>query len=558
MIRTAGPVCSLTCTILALAVTGCGRDEPAPAPGTSTTKGGLTGATTTSTSADGKSTTETRIGSGGVAVTRRSTSDAFVIHDFRDKPDAAQTGTGTKPAGQGRAAADAALRSVPSGLLLADHGFERNWEVELPGKVEGSWILPELPELLFVQIAPTHAILAIDAMSGAARWSTVPLNKTVDPRQPPSAARTSFRVQGKGTGTYATVQEDRLYVIIDDTLFSFDAGIDDGGGQIVWRYRMPFTPSGGPLATGGDANLRLFLPDFDRRIQVLTSVPHPRVLWQYNLQALPVHAPVERDGLVYLGDQGGTMRCFKLDREQVWEFHAGGAFTGAPAVRDRVLFAGNDDNILWALSRLSGDELGHLNFNGPIHRAPLLFKSEPQRVYCFIDDPDPAVGGLVAVKAVPDSIPFTEKKDRYPREVVRMAVEWRVGGLDRAIGSTPEHLLCSSGTSLLVSAVNRQSGAIDWQWDPINERRAAAAAAKVDLKAIPEITHLTAYHDGRDLNRSVYFADAKGRLSAWRLFGYRPGDALARPSEAPIAAAPAAPSKAPADKAPAKAPAPAK
>ncbi len=442
--------------------------------------------------------------------------------------------------GDDRAASSSGLPTgpdAPPARRMSDLAFERNWDVQLPGAVEGAWITPALPDLMLVQVAPRHELVAIDITSGDTKWVSIPFVRAFDPRLPPASAHTRITVEGSTKGQSA-IYEDRIYVTVDDTTFSLDAG----SGHVVWRKTLNFAPSGGALAVGGDATLRLFQPDFDGRMQVLTAIPFPRNLWQYNLRSTVSHPPVERDGLVYAGDSSGNMSCFKLDRELVWQFHAGGPFTSAPAIRDRALFAGNHDNILWVLNRLSGDELGHLNFNGPIRKSPLVFPGEPQRVFVWVSDPSPEIGGLYAVKTVPDTIPFTENKNRYPREVMRMAIDWHLAGVDAAIGSTPEHLFCTSGSSLVVRAVNRRTGKVDWTWDPEADRIATAQAAKQNPSDAPPITRLIGYHDGADRNRSLFTVDASGKIVAWRLFTYQQGDVA---PTSPLAKTPAAPAKQP-------------
>ncbi len=423
---------------------------------------------------------------------------------------------------------DAALNAAtaPSTLAnaverqLKDTYLQRNWEVELPRPVHTTWISPQVPELLFVQLRETNEIYAIDAMSGNTRWTSARLPKPIDPRHPPSCQRLVIRGAGSAKGVAQTYNDDRLYLISDDLLFC----IECVSGQVVWRYRLPFSASTGPLAIGPAGTTRIFIGDWDGRVQVVTPFPMPRQAWQFNVHGLISSIPVEREDIAYVTNHQGQVQSFRLDRGDgpLWSFKAGGPIKGSVAVRNSWLFVGSDDNILFALNRLDGHEIGHLNFYAPIRRAPFTFNPEQQRVYLWTTDADPALGGLWAVKTVPGKIPFTNVQNRDPREVMRMATEWYQPGLTKLVGSTPEHLLCLAPTGTKVAAVNRQSGKIDWYWNAAEERITAAKAARKDPA---KLVHITQYHDATNRNRSIYTADTAGLLVSYRMLGYAPGDA---------------------------------
>jgi outer membrane protein assembly factor BamB len=403
-----------------------------------------------------------------------------------------------------------------------DIPFERSWDLTLPSAVHLSWVSPDIPELLFVQVEGSNAIYAIDAFSGATRWVTQPL-----PR-PLAVAPAVVRLKMPSGRVNETVNDDRLYVVSDDTLWCFDAVY----GEKIWNLALPFSPSSGPLAVGPDGNLRVFLGDWAGRMQTVTWVPDKGM--SYRLWQLPTGAPftapaVENEALVYAGDHGGTMHCFKLERDEAWKFAAGGQIHGSADPVARVLYFGTTANVLYALNRLSGEEMAKLYLNAPIERAPFHFLDNPGRVYVWTTDKDPSLGGLWAIDAKQDLLEITHNLDAQnkarKREILRMSKAFFVPGATRLVSSTPEHLYVTCGESTTVLAVNRATGNTDWAWD-LNDGRK------------DQVVQVTTYQDPTDQNRSIFAIDEKNRIVAYRLFGYKPTDqaiAAMRPAAEPVA-----------------------
>ncbi len=417
---------------------------------------------------------------------------------------------------------------------LKDTPFERSWDLQLPGSIRSSWISQNIPDLIFFEMRDKHEVFAVDAFSGNTRWVSPPFPKIL--RLAPAVSRNKVR-DAKGSTEGAA--DDRLWVISDDTLYSLDAIY----GQIVWRFQLPFSPSTGPLPLGPDANQRVFMGDWNGRMEVATLEPAkrwPYILWQMNLRNPLTAGLAEADGLVYAADHSGTVHCFKYDREQIWQYNTGSVIYGTPLARGRVLFVGNDDNVLYALNRLTGERLGALYLNGPIQRAPFAFRAEPARVYTWLDDHNPAIGGLYAIKTQNDNIPFADTA-KHPLEVERMAIDWFAPGIDHIVASTPDYLFGTSGGSSLVYAVNRTTGKSDWSWD-VNEqhRLYRDEQGRVDPR---NVAFIAEYQDPSDLNRSIYTADDSGHVIAYRVYGDKPGDPLsgdrvrtkfAKPAAAPV------------------------
>lgn len=392
----------------------------------------------------------------------------------------------------------------------ADVPFERAWELQLPGRVERSWIGEQLPDLVFFQIAETHEIHCVDARSGVTRWISESFRHQIL-----GDAFVHHQVQ-PGEREKEVIVDDRLYIIVDDTLYCLDIGT----GQRIWHLVLPFAPSTGPMAAGAtEGNLRVFIGDWNNKVQVVgihqpnseRQRKFPYVVWQMNMPSPVLAQGVESEELVYLGDSSGQAHCFKLDRSVVWEVATGGAIDGGATVRGRVLYAGNDGNAVHALNRLTGERLGQINLQGPVRQRPFWFDNERERLYVWIDSPDHAIGGLVALRAQPDNVAFSDG-GKHAIEVVRFGEDWRVPGATRLLASTPLQMLVSDGRPGMVWAVHRGTGAIQWTWD-LN---------KGWPKANATVEHIVAQHDRSDLLRTLIAADDTGAVTAFRMYGFVP------------------------------------
>lgn len=408
---------------------------------------------------------------------------------------------------------------------LADTPFERSWDLDLKKPVTGAWVLPELPDTVIFQLAGGNELVAVDSMSGHTRWVSAGLPEAL--RLAPGAAR----VRLASSRPDAQVYDERLYAVSQDILYC----IDMASGQLVWRYELPFSPSSSPSAVGIDAGLRVFIGDWAGRLQVVSyemAKAFPFIAWQYKLDTSVTAPAVEKQDLVYVADGAGTVRAFKLDREQVWSFKAGGHIAGSPAIRDRLLFTGTSDAVVYAIDRLTGEKLGQYNLNAPVTRAPFVFNNDPKRVYAWVSPSEGDRGGLYAVHAQADTVAFTDAS-RHPLDVVRMGLDWHLAGIDTLVGSTPGYLYVTTGASTEVKAVNRATGAIDWSWDAQEERQNEQLAAGKRSGELAKVTSLISYQDPTDLNRSFYVIDEKGGVVAYRFYGYVPDSAEPVAAQAP-------------------------
>lgn len=410
--------------------------------------------------------------------------------------------------------ASTALSPAISGLVPRATGevpFERAWEFRLPGKVERSWIGQQIPGLVFFQIADTHEIYCVDAVSGKTRWVGGTLPKAV--LGEPFVQRLVLPGEREGEVRIA----NRLFAVVDDSVYCWDIPT----GQLIWRYVLPFAPSTGPLAVGNEANLRVYIGDWNDRLQVVTIHPvknYPYVIWQWNLDAPILASGVEIEDRSYFSDTKGSVRCFKLDRSQVWASVTGGSIEGGVTVRDRVLYAGTDGNAVHAINNLTGERLGQFNLQGPVRQRPFWYDGEVDRLYVWTTSPDPRFGGLNALRVQPGNVAFTDAQEKEKRaiEVVRMGQDWYVPGARRLVGSTPLHMLVSGVDPALIWAVHRGTGKVEWTWELAKGWPGASEGKPT------RIDHVVSYQDRGDALRTLIAVDETGYCAVFRTVEFVP------------------------------------
>ena len=447
------------------------------------------------------------------------------------------TGCGARapdPLAKLTAASPEAVKTTGAQRLLKDTPFERTWDLDLKKPVSNAWILPELPDTVFFQLKETNELVAVDALSGHTRWVSMPLPETCT--RPPSIAHVRVPSERNDVAVY----DDRLYLIAQDVLFTFDVG----SGQLIWRYELPFSPSSAPKPVGVDSALRVFIGDWAGRLKVVSYEMNrnfPFIAWQQNISATITAPVIEYDGLVYANDGVGLVHAYRLDGQNVWNFKAGGRMDGAGVIRDRVLFVGTADRILYAINRLTGEKLGQVNLNAPLTRAPFVFAGDDDRVYTWVAADQGERSGLYAFVAKNDTVPFTDLS-RHALEVVRMGSAWHLPAVDRLVCSTPGHLYLTAGESTLVQAVERATGTIEWTWDIAIERAAERRTAGITLRDARTPLKLVEYVDPAEMNRSIFAIDGDGIVVAYRFFGYIPPTA-SKGQAAPELSADKAPAK---------------
>jgi hypothetical protein len=229
-------------------------------------------------------------------------------------------------------------------------------------------------------------------------------------------------------------------------------------------------------------------------------------------------------------DHAGTVSCFGLERNLIWETRIGGLLWNPALATGKLLVVGTDDHALVALDRYAGEELGRIYLDAPITRTPFVFQNDPGLVYAWSDRGHDHERGLWGLEIRRDEIKLPSVTDARgeptQRGVVRMAKRFFVPGASRLVGSTPTQLLVMNDAGS-ISAIDRQTGVTQWRWAVTDDGR-------------EPVIHVTTYLDPTDQVRTVFLADAGQRLTAYRFFG---GDDLS--VSAPAAGAPIAPPAAP-------------
>ena len=389
---------------------------------------------------------------------------------------------------------------------MEDLPFDHSWDLTLPAPVHMAWMDDAQPGLLFVQVA-TGQIHGIDVYSGMTRWVTQALPVLLRKEQPPFVARDHVRTDGGGEEV-----DDRLYVISGDRLMVFDCAY----GQLIWSFHLGqggqwgFQPSSGPAVAGSGRNARLFIGDWEGRVRVISfddRRSRAYVRWQWNLLDVPTAQPMPHDNAVFVGDRGGKMRSFALDRDLRWEYDAQAPILQPPYVRGRSLYFGDDDNVFHVLDRRTGRRLGAQYLPSSVNGRPFSFSSEPQRLYVWTGDgAEPA--GLRGFHTADDNVDFTDV-ERHHLEVERIAQDWFLPGIDRVVASSPGQIYATRRNSLVVLGIGRTTGEINWHWD----------LRELEQSGDP-IVDLISYTDASDEIRTVITTSARGRLVAYRLFGH--------------------------------------
>ncbi len=413
-------------------------------------------------------------------------------------------------------AAPAAERTPPV-RRLAETPFERAWDLPLGSGAHIGWWNHRLPETVFVQVEDGRAVYAIETMTGLTRWVSQPLPELIKPSVFPGASRFTFRADNG-----AEQHEDRLWLVSQERLFS----LDGSSGHVVWSWLLPYSPSTGFVAQGRGESLRVTSGDWEGRTRTLTyhegkSLPYE--LWQWNMLTSVTAMPAVADDQIYVGDHEGVVSAFKPDRERVWATDLGGPVRATPLPRGQLLYVGNDDHVISALNRFSGERLAHIVLDGPILRAPFAYAAEPERLYAWVHHEDAGRRGLQAIKVQPDRVPFTGGDGRSPTlppdrnppplDTVRMSREWFLAGITAVVASTPEHLMVKREGDDLIHALNRRRGAIDWSWNPGEQQDSSAARVTV-----------IEYQDPSDLVRTIFTINPRGQFIAYRLQGYKPAE----------------------------------
>ncbi len=98
---------------------------------------------------------------------------------------------------------------------------------------------------------------------------------------------------------------------------------------------------------------------------VALSMRTGRVVWSHPVAAGSETSPVVWNGLVYFGDQGGTVYALRAGNgATAWTYHAQGAVKGGPSVAGGTLYFGDYAGRAYALNARTGRQIWAVGTNG--------------------------------------------------------------------------------------------------------------------------------------------------------------------------------------------------
>jgi len=124
------------------------------------------------------------------------------------------------------------------------------------------------------------------------------------------------------------------------------------------------------------------------------DVTDSRRLWTCREVGRVVGTPVARDGLLYVGDLGGTVYCLEAaSGAVVWKHATGAPIWGCLLLTKDRLYAGNEDGVMTVLKTgRRKEELAKINMNAPLYARPAhvgdtLFVVTANRLYHIASKP---------------------------------------------------------------------------------------------------------------------------------------------------------------------------
>ncbi len=179
-------------------------------------------------------------------------------------------------------------------------------------------------------------------------------------------------------------------------------------------------------------------PDFT----VNTTYPQVKERWTVETGNAIYSSPVLYNNRVYVGDDLGYLRCFRLkDGKKVWQYKTQNRIVGTPAVDENVVVFGSADNNIYGLNAKNGK---------------LLWKSATSR---------PVLGAVT----IEQGIAYIGGSDRIFRaiDIKTGHVVWEFSGLKGYVETKPllfqDKVIFGAWDSFLY-ALDKNSGELIWKW----------------------------------------------------------------------------------------------
>ncbi len=224
-------------------------------------------------------------------------------------------------------------------------------------------------------------------------------------------------LHGNWSSPVAAVVDRRIQVLYgggDGWLRAYDAG----SGQEVWRFDgnpkdAPWLPRAGVfsrsfiLASPVFADDRVFIamgqspghgnaPSFVYAISPngRGDVTKSGLLWTSSEVGRVVATPIEKDGLLYVGDVGGTVHCLDATTgAQLWKHETNDAIWGSFLLAGDRLYVGNEAGLMTVLRAGRRKEvLGQIEMDAPLYARPAavgdsLYLATARRLYLITAKP---------------------------------------------------------------------------------------------------------------------------------------------------------------------------
>ncbi len=227
------------------------------------------------------------------------------------------------------------------------------------------------------------SLIAVDKRSGNVVWRAIGAGGQV--------------LHGQWSSPMAANVNGRMQVLFgggDGWLRSYDAA----SGHEIWRFDgnpkdAPWLPRPGVLsrspivASPVFANGRVFVamgqspghgngPSLVHAISPngQGDVTRSRVLWTSREVGRVVGTPIEHDGLLYVGDVGGTVHCLDAATgARVWTHETNGAIWGCLVLAGGRLYVGNEDGTVTVLRADRRKQLlAQIEMDAPLYSRPAL------------------------------------------------------------------------------------------------------------------------------------------------------------------------------------------
>jgi outer membrane protein assembly factor BamB len=124
------------------------------------------------------------------------------------------------------------------------------------------------------------------------------------------------------------------------------------------------------------------------------DVTSSKLLWTSREVGRVVGTPIVKDGLLYIGDQGGMIHCLDAATgAQIWEHDTKGAIWGCLALAGNRLYVGNVEGDMTVLRAGTRKELlAKIEMDAPLYSRPALagdalYLATTRRLYLIAEKP---------------------------------------------------------------------------------------------------------------------------------------------------------------------------